>query len=270
MEQKRRFTIGFIGLGHMGLAIARGAATKVYVERYEIAVYDPSVRTAKLCQEESFTQLNSEKEVAENCHIVLLAVTPQHIEEVLDHLKGADIQCLLSIVTGVSIGHLQEKLGKVPVIRAMPNTPLQIGEGATALCMSENCPADDYDFVFKLFSSMGLARTLKESQLTEAVALNGSTPAYFYYVVQCLMEDAVERGIDEEAARALIVQTMIGSGKLLQENRTKPLADMIDEVCTKGGTTIEAIQSLKDQNLKNVFHEADEKCIHRAEELGNH
>ena len=161
MEQKRRFTIGFIGLGHMGLAIARGAATKEYVERYEIAVYDPSVRTAKLCQEESFTQLNSEKEVAETCHIVLLAVTPQHIEEVLDHLKGADIQCLLSIVTGVSIGHLQE-------------------------------------------------------------------------------------------------------------NRTKPLADMIDEVCTKGGTTIEAIQSLKDQNLKNVFHEADEKCIHRAEELGNH
>ncbi len=269
MRSSKKYTLGFIGFGHMGSAIGRGAATSEYLERHEIAVYDLNAeRTKPICREESFDFLSSEKEIAQNCHIVLLAVQPQKMDETLKQLKGENIECLLSIVTGVSIAHIQEILGNVPVIRAMPNTPLRLMEGATALCMSKNCAADDYDFVYKLFSDMGVTRTVQEENMADTVTVNGSTPAYFYYIVDCLVKDAVERGFDEEVARSLIVQTMIGSGKMLQQDKNKPIDVFVDEVATKGGTTIEAINTLREENILEVLHDANEKCAKRARELG--
>lgn len=267
MKIKRQYALGIIGLGHMGLAIARGAVVD-YLERYQIAVYDPSDHARRDSNIEGFDYLPTVKELVENSHIVLLAVTPQQVEGVLDDIKDCDINVILSIVTGVSIAHLQERLNKAPVIRAMPNTPLQINEGATALCKSENCKADDYDFVFQLFKNMGITRTVKEEQMNDIVAVHGSTPAYVYYFVHCILKDAVARGIDEDDARALLVQTVIGAGKLLQANSDKPLSDFIDEVCSKGGTTIEAITELEAQGMDKIIHDADERCIERAKQLG--
>lgn len=268
MRTQKQYKFGVIGLGHMGAAIARGAVRKEYIERYQIAVYDPSEHAAKDSAVEGFAYLSSIKELVESSHIVLLAVTPQKLDEVLQSIKGEKIDVLLSIVTGASIAHLQKILGNVAVIRAMPNTPLQISQGATALCMSKNCPADDYDFVFQLFSSMGVTRTVSEDKMNDIVAVHGSTPAYVYYFVDCILKDAVKRGIDEESARALLVQTVIGAGELLAKNADKPLDDFIKEVATEGGTTIEAIKTLKKEEMDKVIHDANENCIKRAKELG--
>jgi pyrroline-5-carboxylate reductase len=265
---KKKYTIGFIGCGHMGMAIARGAVVSEYVERYQVCVYDPVASIREICRQESFAVMADETAVAENSHIVLIAVKPQEMDALLARLKNTAMDCVVSIVTGVSVAHIQEQLGNVPVIRAMPNTPLQINEGATALCMSSNCKADDYDFVYKLFDSMGVTRSIPESRMNDIIAVHGSTPAYVYYFIECLMKDAAARGIDEDAARDLIVQTFIGSATLLKKNRTKPVSDFIDEVCSKGGTTIEAITELKRQNLDRILHDANERCIARAEELG--
>lgn len=268
MKIQRKYTLGIIGLGRMGLAIARGAVRKEYIERYQIAVYDKSEHAKKDSLLESFDNLDSMQEVVENSHIVLLAVTPQQIEGVLDQMQDYNINTVLSIVTGVSIAHLQSRLHNAPIIRAMPNTPLQINEGATALCKSDNCKADDYDFVFQLFASMGVTRTIKEEQMEDIVAVHGSTPAYIYYFVQCILKDAAARGIDEDDARALLVQTVIGSGKLLANSQNKPLHEFIDEVCSKGGATIEAIDELQKQNMEKIIHDTDERCIKRAKNLG--
>ena len=268
MKTNKEYKLGVIGLGHMGLAIARGAVGKEFIERYQIAVYDPSEHAKKDSTVEGFAYLSSPKDLVQKCHIILLAVTPQKLDEVLDGIKGQAIDVLLSIVTGASISHLQKALGDVPVIRAMPNTPLQINAGATALCMSKNCNADDYDFVFQLFSSMGVTRTIPEDKMNDIVAVHGSTPAYVYYFVDCILKDAVERGIDEEAARALLVQTVIGAGELLSKNADKPLNDFIKEVATEGGTTIEAVSTLKNEKMDKIIHDANEKCIDRAKQLG--
>lgn len=269
MKTTKEYKLGIIGLGHMGSAIARGAVRKEYIERFQVAVYDPSEHAAKDSAMESFAYLSSPKELVEKSHIVLLAVTPQKLDEVLASIKGEQIDVLLSIVTGASISHLQKSLGNdVPVIRAMPNTPLQINQGATALCMSSNCLADDYDFVFQLFASMGVTRTISEEQMNDIVAVHGSTPAYVYYFVDCIIKDAVKRGIDAESARALLVQTVIGAGELLAKNADKPLDDFISEVATEGGTTIEAVNTLKNEKMDKIIHDANENCIKRAKELG--
>ncbi len=268
MKITRKYTLGIIGLGNMGTAIAKGAVRKEYIERYRIGVYDHSEHAKKDSFVEGFDYLTDVKELVNNSHIVLIAVRPQQIEDVLDQIKDCDINTILSIVTGVSISHLQERLNNVPIIRAMPNTPLQINEGATALCKSENCKADDYDFIFQLFSSMGVTRSVEEKQMEDIVAVHGSTPAYIYYFIHCILEDAKARGIDEDVARALLVQTVIGSGKLLKTQSNKPLEDFINEVCSEGGTTIEAINSFKKDDIQKVIHNANEKCIKRAKELG--
>lgn len=268
MRTNRKYTLGFIGLGHMGLAIARGAVIKEYLERWKICVYDPSPEVRAKCKTDGFTVMESEKEVAEESHLTLLAVTPQICDSVLDKLKGARIETLVSIVTGVSIKHLQEKLDNVPVIRVMPNTPLQISEGSTAMCRSENCRADEYDFVFQLFNAMGVTRTIPEEMINVTVSVHGSIPAYVYYFTQCILDDVTARGLDERTARALLVQTIVGAGKLMAQDINRPLQDFIDEVCSKGGTTIEAISALKEGHLDRLIKEANDKCIHRAEELG--
>ena len=268
MRTSRKYTLGFIGLGHMGLAIARGAVLKEYLERWKICVYDPSPEVRKKCRTDGFTVLKSEKEVAEESHLTLLAVTPQDCDAVLEKLKGARIECLVSIVTGVSIKHLQEVLDNVPVIRVMPNTPLQINQGSTAMCRSENCRADEYDFVFQLFNAMGITRTVPEDKINVTVSVHGSIPAYVYYFTQCILDDVVARGLDERTARALLVQTIIGAGELMAQDINRPLQDFIDEVCSKGGTTIEAIDAFKEGNLRELVKTANDRCIDRAEELG--
>ncbi|MCR4952289.1 MAG: pyrroline-5-carboxylate reductase [Solobacterium sp.] len=269
MRTSEKYTLGFIGCGHMGLAIAKGAVAHEYLERRDICVYDPKEEVSAVCAGEGFAVMPTMKEAAENCHIVVLAVTPQVCDSVLEELSKCRVNCILSIVTGVSIRHLQEMMGsEIPIVRAMPNTPLQIGEGATALCRSESCPADEYDFVFRLFRHLGVTRTVPEEQLNAFVSVHGSTPAYIYYFAECIINDMTKRGIDEETARALLVQTIIGSGKLLKENPGKPLSSFIDEVCSKGGTTIQAIESLKNDDLAEIVRKANEKCIARAEELG--
>ncbi len=269
MSVRRKYELGFIGLGHMGLAIARGAVASGHVDRFQIAVYDPGENMNALCRQEGFALLSDERELAESCHITLLAVTPQTADSVLEKLKGASIECIMSIITGVTIEHIQNILGSdIPVIRGMPNTPLQINKGATALCRSKNTSADDYDFVYGMFDSMGVTRSIPEDKMTEAVILNGSTPAYFFYMAECMIKDAAERGITEEAARALIVQTMIGSGELMSQKKRTPVSELVDEVCSKGGTTIEAIGSLKESNLEDIIRKANDACVKRAKELG--
>lgn len=268
MRTKKQYMLGFIGCGHMGMAIARGCVQNEYLERWQVIVYDHHQETMKTAKGERFALAESEKEIAEKAHIVLLAVKPDQAETALNAIKDSHPECVLSIVTGLSIAHMREILGEdVAIVRAMPNTPLQIGHGATALCRSENCAADEYDFIFQMFSSMGVARTIPEDKINATIAIHGSVPAYVYYFTQCIVNDAVARGIDEDSARALLVETIIGSGGLMKENATTSLDELINEVATKGGTTIEAINELKKQNLEKVLHEADEKCIKRAEEL---
>ena len=258
--------LGILGLGHMGMAIAKGAA--VSIGKDAVAGYDPSPEKRTAGEMLGIEIADSVSRLCESAHIVLVAVRPQDIEGLLNELKASHPQCLLTIAAGIPIRRYTDALGPLPVIRAMPNTPLQLGEGAVALCRNELCSEEDFRFAIELFRSMGTACEISEDHMCDIIAVNGSTPAYFYYLIECLLEDAVSRGISREDARELLVQTMIGSGKMLMEQKEKPISVFVDEVCSKGGTTIEAINVLKEADFRKLIRDADEACIRRAEELG--
>ena len=259
--------LGFIGCGHMGMAIARGVCKSGFLTPEKICVYDPNEAINRTCHQEGYQTCTDEKDVCNRAHIVLLATRPQDTNEVLDKMTGTDIEVLLSIVTGYSIRYLQEKLGKIPVIRAMPNTPLLVNKGSTVICRSDDCDSKDYEYVKEMFSCLGLCKDISEDKINAMVCVNGSIPAYVYYLTECILEDMKQRGFKEEDIKDLLIETVIGSGYLMKES-DKPLSVLIDQVCSKGGTTIEAITEMRNRNMNRIIADANTKCINRAEELG--
>ncbi|MBR2677482.1 MAG: pyrroline-5-carboxylate reductase [Solobacterium sp.] len=258
--------LGILGLGHMGMAIAKGALNILPPE--EIVVYGHGREKMETAASLGLCTAENPADLCQKAHMVILAVRPQNIAGLLEELSDVVPECLLTVAAGVPIRRFTGVFGEIPVIRAMPNTPLQYQSGATALCHNEACPQEDFRMAMELFSAMGCAYEITEAHMCDIIAVNGSTPAYFYYLIECLLDDAKRRGIDEQAARDLLVQTMIGSGIILKNNPDKPVGQFVDEVCSKGGTTIEAIQVLKDGGFEDLIRKADDACIRRAEELG--
>ena len=258
--------LGILGLGHMGMAIAKGALTILPADA--IAVYGHGEEKMKTAASLGLCIAESGADLCQKAHMVIIAVRPQNIPDLLQELEDTAPECLLTVAAGIPIRRFTDVFGEIPVIRAMPNTPLQYQSGATALCHNEACRADDFKMAMDLFSAMGCAYEITEDHMCDIIAVNGSTPAYFYYLIECLLEDAKRRGIDEHAARDLLIQTMIGSGIILKNNPDKPVGQFVDAVCSKGGTTIEAIQVLKDGRFEELIRRADDACIKRAEELG--
>ncbi|MCF0103773.1 MAG: pyrroline-5-carboxylate reductase [Eggerthellaceae bacterium] len=261
--------LGIIGLGHMGFAIAKGAVEADVLKAENICCFSPGDYAKQRAAENGFCMMKNASEVCDNSQIVLLAVRPNVVDSVLEEIKNVQVHCLASVAAGISIAHIKEFLPATPVIRIMPNIPLELSEGASALAKSENCSAEDFYFVFELFYKMGIACKVEEKFINQMVAVNGSTPAYVYYIVDCLVKDAVSRGMAEADARKLVVQTVIGSAKMLVEKPDTSCESFVTAVATPGGATIEAIESFNRDNLPEILHRANKLCIKKAEELGS-
>lgn len=259
--------LGVIGLGHMGYAITKGVTDNFFIDPSDIVVLDHGEKTRNLCLREGYILTDNVVDICKT-DILMIAVRPNQLDEVLEMIKGSMIKCVLSVVTGYSSAYFKEKLGDVPVVRCMPNTPLQVGEGATVLCKTDDVSSKSFRFCQEMFLACGEIAECDESMLNDIVAISGSVPAYVYYFVKCLVDDAVERGMDYATARKLATQTFLGSAKMMIEDPEKDLEVFVNEVATKGGATEQAINVFKDNKLKDIVHEANLKCIKRAKELG--
>lgn len=260
-------TLGFIGCGHMGFAIAKGIKEASFINEEDIYIYDPNELIQNKCKNEGFNISDNLKDLCQNSSVVFLAVTPQIVDDVLKQIKDFKIDLLVSVVTGASISYIKKYLNNTHIIRTMPNTPLQISYGATALSACKDTHKDELDYTKELFSILGIVLEVDEDKIDLFVGVHGSTPAYFYYFLECLLNDLINRGLDEESSRDFLVQTLIGSGMMLKEDKNKSVSEFVDAVCSKGGTTIKAITHFKENNLQQLVSEANEKCINRAKEL---
>lgn len=262
--------IGFIGAGNMATAIIKGLISQNDNKADFINVFDTDTQKCALMSEIGVNICSSGADVAEISDIIVLAVKPQNYAEVLEAIKPAisESKTCVSIAAGISIGYVQSALGcKCPVVRVMPNTPLLLKKGASALCPSDNISDEDKQLVYNMFAGSGVCEYISEEHMNEIISVNGSSPAYIYLFAKAMADYAQKQGIDYDKAMNLVCATLEGSAAMLRESGDS--ADvLIQKVSSKGGTTIAALDKLKEHGFYEAVQDAMDACTKRAEELG--
>ena len=261
--------IGFIGAGNMATAIIKGLIAQKGSGCF-INVFDVSSEKLDEISKLGVNALSSSQDVVKNSDIIVLAVKPQNYAEVLEALKDvvSTDKTFVSIAAGISINYVQSALGcECPVVRVMPNTPLLLKKGASALCPSGNISEEDKQIVYDMFAGSGVCEYITEDHMNEIIAVNGSSPAYIYMFAKAMADYAVSVGIDYGKALNLICATLEGSAAMLKESGDTPEV-LIEKVSSKGGTTIEALNKLREHGFTEAIDDAMKACTKRAEELG--
>lgn len=263
--------IAFIGGGNMGEAILKAIIANKLAAPAEICVSDISEdRRNYLKKEYKVAVTEDSLKAANNAEIIILAVKPQILPAVFSGLnnKLKPAQLVLSIIAGATIDKIAGGLNHKRIIRSMPNTPAQIGEGMTVWTATSAVTAAQKKQAKAILGVMGQELFVgDEKYLDMATAISGSGPAYVFYFVEAFAEAAVKIGWTPEAAEKLALQTLVGATTLLQKSGKKP-ADLRRAVTSPGGTTAAAIEQFEKGNYKLLFTQAIEAALKRAKELG--
>ncbi len=266
--------IGFIGAGNMGFAIMKGVSesslcSEQAEKRAEIYAYDPNPAQVERLAEHGVRSCASEKEIMEKCKYVFLAVKPQIIESVLETVAPFTTEdtVFVSIAAGISAEFIAAKtISKAKVILVMPNTPLLLGEGASALSHNERVTEEEFSLIFSIFSICGKAAAITTDKMKEIIAVNGSSPAFIYLFAKGFMEFAGKEGIAEDTALNLFAQSLIGSAKMLTDSGYT-VDELIRMVSSPGGTTLAGLDALYEGKLTDIVVDACDRCTKRAYEL---
>lgn len=262
------YRIGFIGAGNMASAIVNGAGRRCIVLPENVWLSDPDMEKMLSFRARGVNVTTSNIEAADAANIVVLAVKPQMFDKVLpelvDHVKG---KCVVSIAAGISTQYIKERLPGAYVVRVMPNTPMLIGRGVSAIAKAPDVPAAYFDAVLELFNAAGETVLVEEEQINAVIAVSGSSPAYFFRFAAAMVDEGVKMGLEPEVALKLSAITMEGSaGMLLKSGKTAQ--ELTRQVCSPGGTTLAALTAFDDAGMEAMVADAMERCVKRAEELG--
>ena len=266
---EKKFKLGVIGAGFMSTAIIKGAIKSGAVNAEEIIVSDVNKQSLIKIAENGVNTTLDTKELANNSEFVLFAVKPQSLSDVLPIISDCACEKFISIMAGVRKDRIKSSVPKSKVARCMPNTPCSIGFGAVGLDVSDfSCDAD-IKFINGLLSSFAQVVEVDEEKMHAVTGVSGSSPAYFYMFVKGVIDAGVQNGLDYETAKTLAVATMVGAGEMVKQNPDKSLEELISAVCSKGGTTIEAVKVFEQSGLNNITKKAVDACVKRSKELEN-
>ena len=261
------YTLGFIGCGNMGGALARAVAKAVDGEY--IAVNDYCMEKAQAFAKECGATVVSAQEIATQCKFIVLGVKPQNMQETVSAIK-TQLQAnknavVITMAAGISISAIRSFIGAdVPVIRIMPNTPALVGEGMILYDCLGVSPADEQAFK-DAFQTAGVLDKLPEDKIDAASALSGCGPAFVYAFAEALADGAVECGVPRDKAATYAAQTILGAGKMLLEFGHP--ADLKDAVCSPGGTTIAGVHALEKGGFRSAAMDAVFAAYKRTLEL---
>jgi len=264
-------TIGFIGCGNMAQAMISGIVKSKLVSGEKVIASNPSDKNLiKVKKEYDILITQNNTEVAKFSDIVILAVKPykyfQVIDEIKEYLKKDVI--IVTIAAGITLEHMSKALGDdAKVIRTMPNTPALVGEGMSALCANSNITKGELDLVIDIFESFGKVEILEEKLIDVVPAVSGSSPAYVYMFIEALGDGAVLQGMPRDKAYKMAAQAVLGAAKMVLETGEHP-GKLKDNVCSPGGTTIEAVYTLEKNNFRGSIMSAMESCTQKAIKMG--
>ena len=258
--------LAIVGGGRMGEALVVGLLQAGWAGAGEIVVVEPvAARRQQLAARFPGLGLADTAVAADG---VVLAVKPADAEAACRAIAGAGAARVLSIMAGVPTVRLQEWLGDgVPVVRAMPNTPALVGAGAAAIAAAPSAGAADLDWAEGILAAVGAVQRVPEKLLDAVTGLSGSGPAYVFLVAEALIEAGVLNGLARPAATVLVIQTLVGSARLLAESGDSPEA-LRAAVTSPGGTTAAGLRILEEYGVRSAFLEAVTAATDRSKELG--
>ncbi|SJM66766.1 pyrroline-5-carboxylate reductase [Psychrobacter piechaudii] len=278
MAELKGKKISFIGGGNMAQALISGLIGRG-INPSNITVADPSEairdqlkqRKINAVDPTANTETDNSQVAVKGADVVVLAVKPQVMRQVVsDFAEVLDRQLVISVAAGLSTESLSKMLGGYKnIVRAMPNTPAMIQKGATGLYAADYITEADKTLAASLMSASGLVSWVeKEEQLHAVTAVSGSAPAYFFYMLESMIDAAVEQGLDSKQAAALAMQTALGAAQMAITSEEAP-AELRRKVTSPNGTTQAAIESLQQDNFAQVMKKAMQACYTRSEEISN-
>ena len=260
--------IGFIGAGNMGGALCL-AASKTDCSLY---VSDPDTFKAQtLCKKTGATLADNDA-VCSICDLIYLGVKPQMLAAVAEELSPAlqnrtTPYCLVSMCAGVTLARLSELFPGAAVIRIMPNTPVAVGQGMILYCYNQQTTAEQVDTFLYAMAHAGKLDLLDEALFDAGTSVSGCGPAFAYLFADALAKGGEDCGLSYEQACAYAAQMLLGAAMMLQQDGRTPDA-LREAVCSKGGSTIEGVKVMWEQNLEGIVRDAVKAAYKRNIELG--
>jgi pyrroline-5-carboxylate reductase len=267
--EKKKIRIAFIGGGAMGEAMVKCLLTKMVAVPQDIVVSDISpLRRELLSQEYGVSTLADNRKAVGNADLIILAVKPQNLPQVMQEIKGlTPEQLVLSIVAGATLSSLCQGLNHSSVIRAMPNMPAQVGEGMTIWTATGETEQRQKNLAQTILGALGKEiYVTDEKYLGMATALSGSGPAYVFLFIEALVDAGVHIGLPRDMAQELVIQTMLGSARTVEKTGKHP-ADLRNMVTSPGGTTTEALLQLEKGRFRSLLLEAVAAAYKKAKRL---
>ena len=260
-------TIGFIGCGNMAKAMIGGIIANGYVGASDICVSAKTQTTlenaAKTYGVKTFTE---NKDVAEAADILILAVKPAYMQEVIEDIKEStkEHEIIVTLAPGKTLAWVKEQFGKeIKLVRTMPNTPAMVCEGMTGLCPNENVTDEEITLVKAIFDCFGKSEVVSEKLMDVVVGVSGSSPAYVYMFIEAMADAAVADGMPRAQAYRFAAQAVLGSAKMVLETGLHP-GVLKDQVCSPAGTTIEAVAVLEAEGFRGTVIDACRACVEKA------
>lgn len=265
-------TICIIGCGNMGLVYARSFLKYDIIKKEELLLVEKSEERRRSLEALNIAEvvLPTDDRI-KSASVIILAVKPQDFPELAKTLNGrlSPESLVISIMAGRTIPSIEKQLSHTKVVRAMPNSPVEIGMGITGYCVGSGVDTDSMLKAEKLLSTTGRTVYLyKEEMLDTVTAISGSGPAYFFYFVQCMIEAGKKMGLDDAMSTILVKQTMLGSFHLIN-NADKSLDELISAVSSKGGTTEAAFNVFRENHFSDTIIDALKSAKQRARDLSN-
>lgn len=262
--------IGFIGAGNMAGALVRGLLGERVVAPARLWATNRSndARLEALRNQYGITVTRSKREIAGAASVLILAVKPKDMSEVLRELDGLVRRdhLVISVAAGVPLRTIEAAFPDAAVVRAMPNTSAAVQESATALAAGTRAGAAHLSTAEAIFRAVGDVITVEEELLDVITGLSGSGPAYVYRLIEAMIHAGTELGLEAPLARRLAIQTLVGAARMLETSREDP-GELRERVTSPGGTTMAALRALEDRGFAAAVREAVGRAADRAREM---